>query len=306
MGSTSLPPEIRDWEAAGEYLRIGARGHRIFARSMGRRDAAPAGTLLVIHGFPESSLSFRHNVEALARRFDRVVLLDLLGYGLSDKPEDASYSLFEQADLVIEAWRALSVGGGHLLGHDMGDSVVTEILARHGRGLLPAPLDRGLMSLTFTNGNMVMELARLRLTQRALRTRLGRALGRFATYRVFSQQVRSASGGTLPEREIALMWAAMQRDGGARVQHRLIRYLDERDRFQDTRWLPALAATTLPVHVCWGEADRVAPVAVARHLKDRVCPAATLTILPGAGHFCQQEAPEAWNQAVIRFWDGLA
>jgi pimeloyl-ACP methyl ester carboxylesterase len=197
------------------------------------------------------------------------------------------------------------VRGGHLLGHDMGDSVVTELVARLGRGLLPGFLDGGFPSLTFTNGNMVMALARLRVSQSLLRTRLGSVLGRFGSYRVFAQQVRSASGGALPEREIELMWALSQREEGGRVQHRIIRYLDERDRFQDTRWLPALAAARVPVHVCWGEADRVAPAAVARHLSARVCPGARLTLLPGVGHFCQQEDPGAWNRAVLRFWAEL-
>jgi pimeloyl-ACP methyl ester carboxylesterase len=305
MSASPLPPEILAWEAAGEYLRVGVASHRLFARSIGRRDAAPASTLLLVHGFPESSLSFRHNVEALAARFDRVVLLDLLGFGLSDKPPGASYSLFEQADLVLEAWRELRVRGGHLLGHDMGDSVVTELVARLERRLLPGFIDHGFSSLTFTNGNMVMELARLRVSQSLLRTRLGPALGRLGSYRVFAQQVRSASGGAMPEREIRLMWAALQHREGTRVQHRIIRYLDERDRFQNTRWLPALAATKLPVHFCWGEADRVAPVAVARRLSTSVCPGARLTLLPGVGHFCQQEDPIAWNRAVLRFWEEL-
>ena len=221
MTPSPLPPEILAWEAAGEYLRVGVASHRLFVRSIGRRDAAPASTLLLVHGFPESSLSFRHNVEALSRRFDRVVLLDLLGFGLSDKPSCASYSLFEQADLVLEAWHELGVSGGHLLGHDMGDSVVTELVARLGRGLLPGWLAHGFPSLTFTDGNMVMELARLRLSQSLLRTRLGPWLGRIGRYGVFAQQVRSASGGALPEREIALMWAAMQHNEGARVQARI-------------------------------------------------------------------------------------
>jgi pimeloyl-ACP methyl ester carboxylesterase len=305
MTQETLPSEIRSWEASGQYLRVGVPRRRIFVRSTGPRDAPPARTLLVIHGFPESSLSFRRNVEALSRRFDRVVLLDLLGFGLSDKPLDASYSLFEQADLVLEVWRELGVRGGHLVGHDMGDSVVTELVARREGGGLPGWLDAGPQSLTFTNGNMVMELARLRLSQSLLRTRLGPIFGRFARYPVFAQQVRSASGGPLATREIELMWAALQHQEGWRVQHRLIGYLDERDRFQNTRWLPALAATNLPVHLCWGAVDRVAPARVAQHLKDHVCPTARLTLLPGVGHFCQQEDPEAWNRALIRFWDEL-
>ena len=301
--AASLPPELLAWESRGHYVSVGPAAHRVYVQSIGAPVAAPADTLLLVHGFPESSYSFCRNVDVLARRFRRVVLIDLLGYGLSDKPLDHSYSLFEQADVALDAWHQLGVTGGHVLGHDMGDTVVTELLARHGRGLLPAWFAGGFPSVTFTDGSMVMELARLRLSQTLLRSPLGPLLAPLSRYRVFAQQLRSASGGTLAERDIQMMWAALRHNDGQRVQHRLIRYIDERLRFQSTRWLPALAATALPVHLCWGALDRVSPPAIAEHLKAHVCPAARLTLLPRAGHFSQQEDPDAWNEAVLKFWE---
>lgn len=300
---SDLAPELLEWESRGSYLRVGPAGHSIYVQSVGAQDASAADTLLILHGFPESSFSFSRNVDALARRFRRVVLLNLLGFGLSDKPPDASYSLFEQADLALQTWQQLGVTGGHLLGHDMGDSVATELVARQVQGLLPGWLSGGFLSFTFTDGSMVMEHARLRVGQRLLRTRLGPFLDRVSRLRVFAQQVRSASGGPIADRDIELMWAAMQHNDGGAVQHRIIRYIDERLRFEQTRWLPALAATSTPIHLCWGALDRVAPPAIAEHLKARVCPAAQLTLLPRAGHFCQQEDAEGWNEAVLRFWE---
>jgi pimeloyl-ACP methyl ester carboxylesterase len=298
----TLPAELRAWRDRGTFVAVGPHAHRVYVQSVGAADAPSSDTLLVLHGFPESSYSFAKNVDALASRFRRVVLLDLPGYGLSDKPADASYSLFEQADAALEAWHAVGVAGGHLLAHDMGDSVTTELLARATRGLLPAWLSGGFPSVTLTNGSVVMRLARLRVTQRLLRTPLGPWLGRASRFRMFAQQVRSASGGPIDDVDIALMWAAFRHGGGPRVQHLLARYIDERLRFEEARWLPALAATRVPVHVCWGALDRVAPVVIAHHLKDVVCPGAKLTVLPRAGHFCQQEDPAAWNDAVLAFW----
>src|SRR5580698_6992094 len=97
----SLPPELLAWESRGSYLRVGAGSHRLYVQSIGDSGARPADTLLLLHGFPESSYSFSRNVDALARRFHRVVLIELLGFGLSDKPLDHSCSLFEQADLAL-------------------------------------------------------------------------------------------------------------------------------------------------------------------------------------------------------------
>ena len=156
---SDLAPELLEWESRGSYLRVGPAGHSIYVQSVGAQDASAADTLLILHGFPESSFSFSRNVDALARRFRRVVLLNLLGFGLSDKPPDASYSLFEQADLALQTWQQLGVTGGHLLGHDMGDSVATELVARQVQGLLPGWLSGGFLSFTFTDGSMVRRLA---------------------------------------------------------------------------------------------------------------------------------------------------
>src|SRR5215203_6065808 len=74
--------------------------------------------LLVVHGFPTSSVDFAPIVDRLAER-RRVVLLDLPGYGLSAKP-DRPYSLFAQADVVEAVATATGLTGGEvdLLTHD--------------------------------------------------------------------------------------------------------------------------------------------------------------------------------------------
>jgi pimeloyl-ACP methyl ester carboxylesterase len=303
-----LPDELRAWREAGEYLALGRDARRIFTRSVGSAEAAPERTLLALHGFPESSFSFHRNLDALAAFFDRVVLFDFLGFGLSDKPSGHDYSLSEQADIALSVWTHHGVRGGHLLAHDMGDSVATELLARAGTDSLPETFDGGFVSLTLTDGSMVLEMARLRTTQRLLlMPGMGRLLSRLLGYTTFRHQVRSASGAEelLAERDIESMWAALRHDGGHRLGYRLIRYLEERKRLEKTRWLPALAGATLPIHLCWGALDRVASLEIAEYLRAHVCRGARLTVLPRAGHFCQMEDPDGWNEAVIGFWRSL-
>lgn len=246
-------------------------------------------------------------VEGLAGRFGRVVLFDMLGYGLSDKPEDGfGYSLFEQADLALEVWRHLGVRGGHLLAHDMGDSVATELAARQVGETLPGWFGERIHSFTFTNGSMVLDLARLRFSQRILLSRLGSRASRLFNFRTFSQQVRSAHGADgLEERDLELMWENICQHHGQRKNHLTIRYIEDRKRFENARWLPALARLDVPVHLCWGDADAVARVAMAHHLKERVCPAARLTLMPGVGHFCQLSDAATWLRSVVAFFDDL-
>jgi len=153
---SSLSPQLQAWKSGGHYITFGPFEHRVFVKQLGNLNAHPSKTLLLFHGFPESSYSYNRIVDGMLQVFDRIILFDMLGYGLSDKPTDGyTYSLFEQADVAFAVWQHFGITGGHLLAHDMGDSVATEVLARHELNLIPAWFSDGLQSVTFTNGSMV-------------------------------------------------------------------------------------------------------------------------------------------------------
>jgi len=299
-----MTQEIESWKQSGEFISYGPFGHQVFVKQIGSLNASADKTLLLIHGFPESSFSYHKVVDGLAQHFERIILFDMLGYGLSDKPIDNyTYSLFEQADLAMTVWRHFQVKGGHMLSHDMGDSVATEIVARHENQIMPGWFSDGLQSLTFTNGSMVLELAKLRTTQKILLSKYGSVLKNLTTFKIFNQQVRSAHGNDkLSVQDVQALWDMNVFQDGTSKSYLTIKYLNDRKRFEKTRWLPALAQTKLPVHLCWGDADAVAKVEMAYYLKENVCKEAKLTIMKGLGHFCQLGSPSTWLKNVLSFY----
>lgn len=63
-----------------------------------------------------------------------VFLHDHLGFGFSDAPGgDFTYSLSEGAENALAIWRKLGIKKAHIVSHDMGDSIVAEILSRYHR-----------------------------------------------------------------------------------------------------------------------------------------------------------------------------
>ena len=62
-------------------------------------------------------------------RDHRVVAVDLLGFGGSEKP-DAGYSIEEQADLVAQALSRLGVHEATVVGHSLGGTVVDALAER--------------------------------------------------------------------------------------------------------------------------------------------------------------------------------
>ena len=158
---------------------------------------------------------------------------------------------------------------------------------------------------------MVLDLAKLRLMQRLLLSPIGPFVSQLSSYSVFRKSVISAHGANqehaLNEYDIKHLWKNYCLKGGNKKGHYLIRYLNDRKRYEKSRWLPALtkASETIPTHFCWGEADQVARVVMASHLSTRICPKAQLTIMPKVGHFCQLGSPELWLSSVKQFYQFL-
>ncbi|CAM1360501.1 alpha/beta fold hydrolase [Tenacibaculum xiamenense] len=299
--------ELKDWEASGVYINSNkGNGLKIFAKEVGISSASSDKTLLLLHGFPESSFSYHLVLNGLLKHFERIVLFDFPGYGFSDKPiKGYSYSLLEQADIALEVWKHFGIVGGHLLAHDMGNSVATELVAREVEKSLPNTFSDGFKSYTFTNGSVVLELADLRIMQKLLLTKLGKYLAKISTKWIFRHQVRSAHGDSpLDEKEIKRLWDMTTYNKGKRVTYLTIKYIFDRRKYEAKRWLPALKNTEIPVHICWGDKDEVAKVEIAYYLKEKVCPNAQLTIMKGVGHFGQLGLPSIWLDSVLSFYHG--
>lgn len=298
---------LQEWQSTGSFIQVGPLPLKVFVKEIGDPQAGPERTLLLLHGFPESSYSYHLILEGMSRHFERIILFDMPGYGWSDKPiDDYSYSLMEQADVALAVWKHFGIRGGHLLAHDMGNSVATELAARQVQDLLPAWFEERIHSFTFTNGSLVLGLASLRITQKILLSRFGPAMKHFTTYGLFRNQVRSAHGNhNLPETEIKTLWEANCLQEGHLKAYLTIRYIRDRQRFERTRWLPALSKVKVPIHLCWGEDDAVARVEMVHHLKREICPSADVTTMKNVGHFGQLGSPEEWVNGVGQFYDRI-
>jgi pimeloyl-ACP methyl ester carboxylesterase len=288
-----LSTQLSQWSSRGVHRKI--FGYDVFTVVEGPEDAE---VLLILHGFPTSSLDFANALPFLTQRF-RVVLHDHLGFGLSEKPVRYSYSLIEQADIAIGVWKALGITKAHLLAHDYGTSIATELLARREHGLLPIEL----LSMTFTNGSMHRELAELRLSQRLLaHKQLGPLFARLSTERVFTLQMDRIFGepGSVSKEELSTLWEAMKYQNGLARLPKLSSYLEERWRFWD-RWILPLTRLNLPTYIVWGRRDPIAVPAIAERLYDEI-PGAKITWLDELGHYPMMESPQRFSESVLSFF----
>jgi pimeloyl-ACP methyl ester carboxylesterase len=125
---------LDDYRSHGRLLALG--DDEVFVVDTPARDGDGGPPVLVIHGFPTSSIDWIGVLpEMSARR--RVILFDLPGFGFSSKP-DRPYSIFSSADATVRLVEALELGSFDLVTHDMGDTVGGELLARDLEGELPS------------------------------------------------------------------------------------------------------------------------------------------------------------------------
>lgn len=87
-------------------------------------EAGSGPLVLLVHGFPELSISWRAQVDALAAAGFRAVAPDMRGYGGTDRPADRdSYAILHLVGDMVDLARALGEERCVVVGHDWGAAV---------------------------------------------------------------------------------------------------------------------------------------------------------------------------------------
>jgi len=293
-----------EWQDGGTELRWRSstaandgRELTIFSRRCGT-PGAPA--LVLVHGFPTSSIDYHAVAGELGSEFD-IYTLDFPGHGLSDKPpEPYVYSLYDDARLLVhaitEVWRLTEY---RMLTHDRGSSVGMIALGML-HAMAAAPVD-----VIMTNANIYLPLANLTVFQTAL---LNPATARATAAATTPETLAAGLGMTtfMPRRtpddpEIAALAKCFAYNDGIRVLPDVIQYLNERAA-DETSWLEALSKLAIDTTVVWGLHDNVSPLRVPNHVWQTYLKGKPgrnrYWVVPTADHYLQCDAPGQLAQIV--------
>lgn len=95
------------------------------------KDVGEGPVLVLLHGFASSSYSFRELFAPLSKT-NRILAIDLNGFGLTQRPSEANaYRIEEQADLIVKVLRQKGISEVVMLGHSYGSAVSAVIAVRH-------------------------------------------------------------------------------------------------------------------------------------------------------------------------------
>ncbi len=256
---------------------------------------------LCLHGFPESSFSWRHQMPLLARMGFRVWAPDLRGYGASSRPSGvkayALENLEEDVAALIEASGAKEVV---LVGHDWG-ALIAWYFAMFGRLPIskliimnvphPALAQRGLRTLRQLKKSWYIFFFQLPwIPEWALARHRHEAIGR-----AFSGMAVDKS--RFPEEVLRVYRDGAARPGALTAMLNYYRALVRGYRRTSSRGTQRIDTPTLMI---WGEVD----AALGKELSfgtEKYVASLTLRYLPNVSHWVQQEAPETVN-AMIEAW----
>ncbi|MCY4213331.1 MAG: alpha/beta hydrolase [Gammaproteobacteria bacterium] len=290
--------------------------------------------VLMLHGFPESWYSWRHQFARLAAAGFHAVAPDMRGYGGSDKPHEISaYNQVEVVADIIGLIPALGAETAVVIGHDWGAPTAWSAAAHHPDRVRAV----GALSVPFSPRPEAPPLDMLREAfkgqffyqlyfqepgvaeaefeadiRTALRKFLFLASGQSDPSALVAKRHDEDLLSGLPDPEVLPPWLTeadldfyvgeFERSG---FRGPLNYYRNHNLTWQLTEGAPAIIEQ--PALFAAGERDGVILMAAEalRKMPERVHNLRTNELLPGIGHWTQQEAPEAVNRLLVSFLQGL-
>jgi pimeloyl-ACP methyl ester carboxylesterase len=314
--------------------RVATNGIELHVVEAGPLDGYP---VVLAHGFPELAYSWRHQLPALAEAGYHAIAPDQRGYGRSDRPDAiADYDIHHLTDDLLGILDDVGAERAVFVGHDWGSMVVGQMALLHPervagvvamsvpllpRGAMPpVQMLRQLLGDTFFYILYFQEPgvadADLAADPRETMTRMLAGLTLAGGGEVDVAGLAGSDGrgfvDRLPRADGLPAWLSQ-----AELDHYVaeftrtgftggINWYRNFDRNWETT--PSLdgAHVTIPSTFITGAADPVNLMTPAGIMDGHALDHRGNTYVEGAGHWVQQEAPDAVNAALLSFLDSLA
>ena len=292
---------------------------------MAVHEAGTGPAVVLCNGFPELAYSWRHEVAALAAAGFRAVAPDQRGYGGTDRPDKVeAYDIHALTGDLVGLLDALDVERAVFVGHDWGGLVVWMMPLLHPERtagvvgvntpyiprlpVAPIPLFRQV----FGDNHYIVHFQAPGVADRALARDVRRVFARLIRSGVALETLQAATGGEvrnlveviesdleigeplLSADELAVYVRAFEATGFTGG----INWYRNMDRNWETTAALADARIDVPSLMVTAELDPVLRPEMAEPMRALV-PDLEITMIPGCGHWTQQEKPDALNAIMI-------
>ena len=250
--------------------------------------------ILCLHGFGASTFTWHQFIDPLSRH-NRLILVDLKGFGRSAKPDDHQYSIHDHADTIHELivqndWRNLT-----LIGNSYGGALALLLALRLQKG------DASRLSkLVLIDAGAYKDYLPGYL--KLMRTFLGKAMAFLLPARQTVKFVLNLSfynREKITEQQVANYSRPLSDPGNRNALLETARQCIPADANELVAKYKEISVPTL---ILWGRHDRVISLKVGE-LLSQTLPNSILEIFEECGHVPQEEQPEKTIASISRFLD---
>jgi pimeloyl-ACP methyl ester carboxylesterase len=301
-------PKIHNWAKQGKYFNY--NGYPIFYYDSIVRDvlATSKPTLLLLHGYPTSSIDWLYMRDGLEERF-HIIAPDYIGYGLSAKPVSFTYSISSQVDMIEQLMSSLELNQFHIMAHDVGDTIAQEFLARQVD-------DRQyiIQSTVFLNGGLFPETHRAFFMMKMLKTPiLGVIIQNIIPRSLFGSAINRVFGPSTQrsKQELDEITNLLFFNAPYNLLQQLQCYLNERLRYRD-RWVNALnkvqtfKTNPIPLRFINGPFDPISGKHMVDRYREIISNPDTCLLDANIGHYPNLEDPQNTLKYFLHFHNSIS
>lgn len=259
-------------------------------------DVGEGEPVLLLHGYPQSLLTWRHQIPVLAKTH-RVIAVDWFGWGESERGLNLAPRYWDEVTRIGQLLDTLGLQNCNLLGHDYGGFLALGFAQKYPErikrlAIINSRAHRTFPVTTYLSFWVFCALARLPFLRQILQfVPFGRihrhALGEYVRRGCFDEEVL----------EQYLSW--MDERAGRRWLGHYFRYYELPKRADLQKGLGDIAC---PSSVIWGDRDPACPWSIAKDLAKKL-PQAELTRIEHGSHYIMEERSDEVTKALKKLLD---
>ncbi len=253
--------------------------------------------IILLHGFGVSSYSWHLISKPLSQK-NKLFLIDLKGFGSSDKPLDDKYSISDQAEIILSFIQKNNLQNLILIGHSMGGVVALQTVLQciktgnnFLKGLIlidsPAykqrlPLFIQILRIPVLN-KLIFSFLPVKLCTKLLLRKTF-----FNDNKITDEMVKNYS-------------RSLDMTGSS---HALIATANKIVPENTDEITSKYKEIKIPTLIIWGEDDKIIPLPTGQHLEQTI-PNSKLVIILDCGHMPQEEKPEETTEIISEFLESI-
>ncbi len=283
-------PEFAQIVEAVKYQPVGTGDDAV---KLAIQESGRGKPIVFIHGLGASSYTWHKIVPELAKT-NRVIAIDLKGFGQSDKPLDNRYSIFDQAKLVEDFLSRSKLRGVTLVGHSFGGGVALAVaLNQIDAG------NRQIEKLILIDS--VAYRQPLPFFFQVLRTpvigELGMSLVPPEVQMTHALSIAYYKDEKVTEDTVNHYASALHSEGG---RHALFHTINSLDPDKAEEFSHRYRRLTMPALLLWCEHDKIVPLKFGKRLFNDL-PDARIEVIEDCGHIPHEEQPEETLRLIQSF-----